>query len=210
MLNKVFAKKIGMTSVFNSEGQRLGVTVLQAFPLKILQIKTKEHDGYNALVVGFNRCREKSIRAPQRGLLKKAGSDPVRCIAETTADDFSKYSVGQEVGLDAFTGVSKVDISGTSKGRGFAGGIKRHHFHRGRETHGNKMHREGGSIGQHTDPSNVWKGKRMAGRMGGKPATVRNVEIFSIDTEKNIIIIEGAVPGANSGVINITRAYGRK
>ena len=205
-MDTIFAKKIGMTSVFDGKGQRMGVTVLETFPMKVLQIKTKDLDGYDALVVGFQGCKEKHARKPQHGLFKKAGVPPVRHIRETRAPDCSAYKVGQEVGLDQFKDVKAVDIIGLSKGHGYMGCIKRHHFRRGRETHGNKQHRDPGSVGNHTYPAKVFKGKKMAGHMGFTRITVKNLKVMNMVTEKNLLVVIGSVPGPNNAVLDVRKA----
>ena len=205
-MNTIFAKKIGMTSIFDDKGHKLGVTVLESFPAKVLQIKTTDNDGYNALVLGFGPRKEKHTRKPQMGLFKKAGlASPVRYIRESTATDCSQYKVGQEVGLDVFKDVKLVDIIGVSKGRGFAGTIKRHHFRRGRETHGNKSHRDPGSVGNHTYPAKVFKGKKMAGHMGDGRVTVKNLEIVSMDKDQNLLVVKGSVPGGGNAILGVRK-----
>jgi large subunit ribosomal protein L3 len=210
MLNRIFGKKIGMTTLFDDKGQKMAVTVVQVLPSKVLQIKTKKTDGYDALVVGFDSCKEKGVTKARLGIFKKANVPAMREMREMKADDVSKFQVGQEIGAESFESVKMVNVEGVSKGRGFAGVIKRHHFQRGRETHGNKMHREGGSIGQHTDPARVWKGKRMAGHLGNAHCTVRNIEIVSVVKEKNLIVLRGAVPGCNNRLVDIVKVNGRK
>jgi large subunit ribosomal protein L3 len=210
MVNTIFGKKVGMTTLFDDKGQKMAVTVVQVLPSKVLQIKTKKTDGYDALVVGYNACKEKGVTKARLGIFKKANVPAMRCIREMQADDISKFQVGQEIGADSFENVKLVNVEGVSKGRGFSGVIRRHNFQRGRETHGNTMHREGGSIGQHTDPARVWKGKRMAGQLGNTRCTVRNMEIVSVMKDKNLIVLRGAVPGCNNRLVDIVKVNGRK
>lgn len=205
-MDNIFAKKIGMTSIFDAKGQRVGVTVLEAFPAKVLQIKSRESDGYDALVVGFGARKEKHTRKPQMGVFKKASVQPARYIREASASDCSQFKVGQDVGLENFKDVKLVDIIGMSKGHGYMGCIKRHHFSRGRETHGNKQHRDPGSVGNHTYPAKVFKGKRMAGHMGHTRITVKNLEVMSVVAEQNLLMIKGSVPGPINAVLNIRKA----
>jgi large subunit ribosomal protein L3 len=210
MVNKIFGKKVGMTTLFDDKGQRMAVTVVQVLPSKVVQIKTKKTDGYDAVVVGFDLCKEKGVTKPRLGAFKKANVPAMRHLREAKPDDISKFQVGQEIGLEAFEGVKLVNVEGVSKGRGFSGVIKRHNFQRGRETHGNKMHREGGSIGQHTDPARVWKGKRMAGQLGNAPCTIQNIEVVRVMKEKGLIVLRGAVPGCNNRLVDIVKVNGRK
>ena len=209
-MNTVFGKKVGMTSLFDDKGQKVPVTVLEVLPTRVLQIKTPKTDGYPALVVGFGAIKEKKVRRPRAGLFKKVNCPPVKYLRETDVSDVAAYQVGQELNLAAFGAVSTVDVSAVSKGKGFAGTIKRHHFMRGRETHGNKNHREPGSIGNHSDPAKVWKGKKMAGQMGNVTRTVKNLKVIKIMTDKNLLIVKGSVPGANNGLVDITKVNGGK
>jgi len=204
-MNNIFARKIGMTSLFDEKGNKVGVTVLEVLSSEVLQIKTNKSDGYDALVVGFVPLKEKFAKKTQLGLFKKAGVQPVRCIREIRVSDLSSYSVGQKLSLSEFSDAKVVDIIGMSKGRGFAGTIKRHHFRRGRETHGNKNHREPGSVGNHTYPAKVFKGKRMAGQMGAERVTVKNLKVFSVDAERNLFLVNGAVPGPNNATLGIKK-----
>jgi large subunit ribosomal protein L3 len=209
-MNTVFGKKVGMTSLFDEKGHKVPVTVLEVFPTRVLQIKTDKTDGYPALVLGFGAIKEKKALRPQLGLFKKVNCAPVKYIRETDGVDIAAFQVGQELGLSAFGDVTMVDVSAVSKGKGFAGTIKRHHFMRGRETHGNKNHREPGSIGNHSDPAKVWKGKRMAGQMGNVERTAKNLKVIKIMTDKNLLIVKGSVPGANHGLVDITKVNGGK
>jgi len=209
-MNQVFGKKIGMTSLFNDKGEKVGVTVLQVYPTKVLQIKTKEKDGYEALVLGFGTKKEKRVRKPQSGLFKKVNTAPVKHIREVTAEDYTQYEVGQDVGLEQFGEVSSVHVAGVSKGKGFAGTIKRYHFGRGRETHGNKNHRAPGSIGQCAQPGKVWKGQKLPGQMGAKRTTVRNLDVVRIISEKNLIVVKGSVPGSKNSLVPITKVNAEK
>ncbi len=210
MVNKIFGKKVGMTSLYDDKGHKIAVTVVSVLPSKVLQIKTKKTDGYDALVVGYEQCKEKALVKPLLGIYKKANSGPMRYIREMHADDITQYQVGQEIGAESFENIKMVNVEGVSKGRGFAGVIKRHNFQRGRETHGNTMHREGGSIGQHTDPARVWKGKKMAGHLGNAHCTIRNIEIVQVIKDKNLIVLRGAVPGCNNRLVDIVKVNGRK
>lgn len=210
MVNAIFGKKVGMTSIYDDKGQKMAVTVVSVLPGKVIQIKTKKTDGYDALVVGFDPCKEKHVTKARLGAFKKANVAAMRYVRELCADDITKFQVGQEIGVESFENVKKVNVEGVSKGRGYAGVIRRHNFQRGRETHGNTMHREGGSIGQHTDPARVWKGKKMAGHLGNASCTVRNIEIVQVMKDKNLIVLRGAVPGCNNRLVDIVKVNGRK
>jgi large subunit ribosomal protein L3 len=206
MINKIFAKKIGMTTWFDDNGKRTPVTVVEVVSAKVVQIKKVEKEGYNALVLGFSGIEERKVNKPRMAVFKKAGISPMRFLKEVRLDDVSSYAVGQDVGLDSFGDVSNVHVVGVSKGLGFTGVIKKHNFQRGRETHGNKMHREGGSIGNHTDPAKVWKGKKMAGHHGNARVTVKNIKVVKVIPEKKLILLRGAVPGSNNNYVDILKA----
>jgi large subunit ribosomal protein L3 len=206
MVKKIFAKKVGMTSWFDDAGKRTPVTVVQVMAAKVVQVKSISNDGYNAIVVGFSSIEERKVNKPRLALFKKCGIAPVKELREIRVDDVSGFTVGQDIGLEAFGESKLVHVVGVSKGLGFTGVIKRHNFQRGRETHGNKMHREGGSIGNHTDPAKVWKGKKMAGHHGDAKITVKNIEVVKVIPEKSLILLKGAVPGTNNRIVDILKA----
>ncbi|MBL8026295.1 MAG: 50S ribosomal protein L3 [Fibrobacteres bacterium] len=206
MINKIFAKKVGMTSWFDASGRRVPVTVVEVMQGKVVQIKNVSNDGYNAIVVGFSPVEERKVNKPRLSLFKKVGIAPVRELREIKVDDVKSFTLGQDIGIEAFGESKLVKVIGTSKGLGFTGVIKKHNFQRGRETHGNKMHREGGSIGNHTDPAKVWKGKKMAGHHGDAKITVKNIEVVKVFPEKRLILLKGAVPGANNRIVDILKA----
>ena len=202
----LLAKKVGMTQVYEEGGRVVPVTVLTAGPCPVVQIKTKERDGYTALQIGFGTKREALIRKPIQGHLKKHQASGVRMLREIRVDDASTYEVGQKLDVSLFEVGSSVDVVGVSKGRGFAGVTKRHHFTGGRETHGCVTHKQPGSIGASAYPSRVIKGKRLPGRMGGERVTVKNLQVVKVDAEQNLIYVRGAVPGPKSGYLQIRRA----
>jgi large subunit ribosomal protein L3 len=202
----LIGKKLGMTRFFDESGRVTPVCVIEAGPCPIVQIKTPEHEGYAAVQIGFDEAKEKRVTSPCLGHLKKAGVKPVRVLREMRVDDVSSYKVGDALDVKTFEGVKHVHVTGTSKGRGFAGTIKRHNFQRGRKTHGNKNYREPGSTGASAYPSRVFPGKRMPGRYGGVRRTVRNLELVGIDAENNLLFIKGAVPGSKSGIVLIRTA----
>ena len=202
----LIGKKIGMTQIFTEEGLVIPVTVVEAGPNFVTQIKTTENDGYTAIQVGFEDKKTKRVIKPVEGHFEKSGVTPKRIVQEFVVDDAAAYSLGQEIKADIFTEGEKVDIQGTSKGKGTQGPIKRHNQSRGPETHGSKYHRGPGSIGAASYPARVFKGMKMAGRMGNEKVTVQNLEVVRVDSERNLLLIKGAVPGPKRGIITIKEA----
>jgi len=202
----IIGKKIGMTQLFDDTGRVVPVSVIQAGPCPITQVKTQEKEGYSAIQIGFDEKRSKRTTSPMQGHFKKAGCAPQRIVREVRLDDVAEYAVGAAVDVSAFEGVEKVHVTGTSKGRGFAGTVKRHNFKVGRRTHGNSNHRAPGSVGQCATPSRIFKGKKLPGRMGGVQCTTRNCSLVRIDTENNLLFVMGSVPGANNGIVFIHKA----
>lgn len=196
-------KKIGMTQIFDENGKVIPVTVIEAGPCVVLQKKTMENDGYEAIQVGFGDIREKLVNKPMKGIFSKAGVAVKRFVREFRLEDVSQYEVGNEIKADLFQVGEKVDVTGTSKGKGFQGTIKRWNAHRGPMTHGSKFHRAVGSMGASSDPSRTFKNKRMPGQMGRVKSTVLNLEVVKIMPEKNAILIKGAIPGPNKGMVII-------
>ena len=196
-------KKVGMTQIFNENGKVIPVTVIEAGPCVVLQKKTIESDGYEAIQVGFGDIREKLVNKPKTGIFKKAGVNVKRYIREFRLEDVSAYEVGTEIKADVFAAGEKVDVSGVSKGKGFQGTIKRWNAHRGPMSHGSKFHRAVGSMGASSDPSRTFKNKRMPGHMGAVNTTVLNLEVVKVMPEKNVILIKGGVPGPNKGMVII-------
>jgi len=203
MKKAIIAQKIGMTQVFSETGNLIPVTVLEAGPCVVVQKKTVENDGYSAIQVGFGTKKESRVNKPEAGHLAKVGLTTVKVLKEFRLEDAASYEVGAEIKADVFAAGERVDVSGVSKGKGYAGVIKRHGFHRGPETHGSKSHRVTGSMSSATTPGRVKKGKRMAGQMGNVNVTVQNLEIVSADAEKNLILIKGAVPGPKGSILVI-------
>ena len=203
MTKAILATKVGMTQIFNEDGVLTPVTVLQAGPCAVTQIKTVDNDGYSAVQVGFVDKREKLVTKPQKGHFEKAGVAPKRFVKEFKFDNAEEYTVGQEIKADIFAVGDKIDVTATSKGKGFAGGIKRHGLHTGPKTHGSKYHRHAGSNGSASDPSRVFKGKKMAGHMGAEQVTVQNLEVVRIDVENNVILVKGAVPGPKKAMVTL-------
>lgn len=208
MKKAILGKKVGMTQIFDENGALIPVTVVQAGPCVVLQKKTAETDGYNAIQVGFIDMPERKANKPMKGHFAKAGVKPKRHIAEFRIE--GDFEVGQEIKADVFAEGDKVDVTGTSKGKGYAGPIKRHGFGRGPMAHGSKYHRGVGSLGASAGVSRVLKGKKMAGRMGGERVTVQNLQVVKVDADRNLLLIKGAVPGPRGAVISIKEAVKAK
>ncbi len=203
MKKGIIGKKLGMTQIFDEVGNVIPVTLIEAGPCPIAQKKTAENDGYDALQLAFDDCREKVLSAPELGHLKKAGIGAKRHLKEFRLDDCSAYSAGDVVTVDTFAAGDKVDITGTTKGRGYTGAIKRWNLHKLRMTHGvGPVHRQSGSMGV-IDPARIFKNKKMAGQYGNEQVTIQNLAVVKIDAEKNIIAVKGAVPGARGGIVFI-------
>ncbi|ABG86708.1 50S ribosomal protein L3 [Clostridium perfringens] len=203
MKKAIIGKKVGMTQIFDENGRVIPVTVVEAGPCVVVQKKTVETDGYDAIQVGFGELREKLVNKPRRGHFAKAGVSLRRTLKEFRMEDVANYNVGDEIKVDTFEIGDKVDVSGVSKGKGFQGTIKRWNASRGPMSHGSKFHRAPGSMGAASDPSRTFKNKRMPGHMGAKNTTVLNLEVVKIMPEKNIILIKGGIPGPNKGTIVI-------
>jgi len=201
----LIGKKVGMTQVFNEAGKIVPVTVIEAGPCLISQVKTAATDGYEAIQIGFGAVKPVKLVKPQAGHFAKAGIAPCSYLRELRVADASGYQAGQELKVDLFTQGEKVDVSGTSRGKGFAGTIKRWNFQRGPMAHGSKNHRRPASAGA-KGPARVFKGKKSPGRMGGEKVTVQNLEIVKVDLEHNILLVKGAVPGPKRGLVIIKSA----
>ena len=206
MKKGLLGKKLGMTQIFWDDGVAVPVTVLEAGPCYVVQKKTKEIDGYDALQLGFGRKKEKKVTKPLRGHMDKAGKGYFRHMKEFRTSLSDQYEVGQEIKADIFEVGDRIDVIGTTKGRGFAGVIKRHGFHGGRATHGSMFHRAPGSIGASANPSRVFKGTRLPGQMGNKRQTVQNLVVVGVKPDQNVILVRGAVPGAKNGIVIIKNA----
>lgn len=203
MKKAIIGKKIGMTQIFDENGKVIPVTVVEAGPCVVVQKKTVETDGYDAIQVGFGEIREKLVNKPVKGHFAKAGVSLRRTLKEFRLEDVSAYEVGQEIKASTFVAGDKVDVSGVSKGKGFQGTIKRWNASRGPMSHGSKFHRAVGSMGASSDPSRTFKNKRMPGHMGAVNTTVLNLEVVKIMEDKNIILIKGGIPGPNKGIVVI-------
>ena len=203
MKKAILATKVGMTQIFKEDGVLTPVTVLQAGPCVVTQVKTVENDGYSAVQVGFVDKREKLVNKPMKGMFDKAGVSYKRYVREFRLEDAENYSVKDEIKADVFASGDKIDVTAVSKGKGFQGAIKRHGQSRGPMAHGSKYHRHAGSNGACSDPSKVFKGKRMPGHMGAKKITVQNLEIVKVDIENNLLLVKGAVPGPKKALVTI-------
>ncbi|BCN32764.1 50S ribosomal protein L3 [Anaeromicropila herbilytica] len=201
MKKAILATKVGMTQIFNENGVLTPVTVLQAGPCAVTQVKTVENDGYNAVQVGFGDIRETLVNKPKKGHFAKAGVAVKRFLKEFRFENATEYTVGQEIKVDIFKEGDKIDATAKSKGKGFQGAIKRHGQSRGPMAHGSKFHRHAGSNGSATTPGKVFKGKKMPGHMGSVKVTIQNLEIVRIDVENNIILVKGAVPGPKKSMV---------
>ncbi|MEH7801402.1 50S ribosomal protein L3 [Bacillus sp. FSL W8-0645] len=209
MTKGILGRKIGMTQVFAENGDLIPVTVVEAAANVVLQKKTADTDGYEAIQIGFDDKREKLSNKPEKGHVAKAETAPKRFVKELRGAELDAYEVGQEVKVDIFASGDIVDVTGTSKGKGFQGAIKRHGQSRGPMTHGSRYHRRPGSMGP-VDPNRVFKGKLLPGRMGGEQITVQNLEIVKVDAERNLLLIKGNVPGAKKSLVTVKSAVKSK
>lgn len=201
----LLGKKVGMTQIFTEQGEVIPVTVVEAGPVVVTQIKTTEKDGYTAIQVGFEDAKEKALNKPQKGHLAAANTLK-KHLKEFRVDSVEGYTVGQEIKADLFAAGELIDVTGISKGKGFQGPIKRHGQSRGPETHGSRYHRRPGSLGACSYPGRVFKNKKLAGHMGSVKVTVQNLEVVRVDADKNFILVKGAIPGAKGSVVTIKEA----
>ena len=201
----ILGKKLGMTQIFTEEGIVIPVTVVEAGPIVVTQIKTIEKDGYNAIQIGFGDVKEKALNKPQKGHLAAANTLK-KHLKEFRVDSVEGYTVGQEINADLFAAGEVIDVTGISKGKGFQGPIKRHGQSRGPESHGSRYHRRPGSMGACSFPGRVFKNKKLAGHMGSVKVTVQNLEVVKVDADKNLILVKGAIPGAKGSVVTIKEA----
>jgi large subunit ribosomal protein L3 len=205
MSNGIIGKKLGMTQVFADDGAAVGVTAIEVEPSVVLQVKTKEKDGYDAIQVGYGRVKQKNVTKPLQGHFNKANKGFFRFVREFEAQAGS-HEVGKEVGADIFKAGDFVDVVGTSKGKGFQGVVKRHGFAGGRATHGSMFHRAPGSIGASADPSRVFKGTKMGGQMGNVRKTVQNLQVWQVRPDRNLLLLKGSIPGSSNGFVLIKKA----
>ena len=202
-MKSILGRKLGMTQIFTEDGTVIPVTVIEAGPMKVVQKKTTDKDGYDAIQVGFGEVKEKRVNKPLKGHFSKADVELKKVLREIRVENADQYEIGQEIKADVFSAGDKVDVIGVSKGKGYQGVIKRHNQHRGPMTHGSKYHRGIGSMGASAHPSRIFKNKKMPGHMGHERVTVQNLEVVRTDAEKNFILVKGAVPGPKGGLITI-------
>ena len=202
----IIGKKLGMTQIFDEKGNVVPVTVIEAGPCVVAQVKTVETDGYNAIQLGYGEVKAKHINKPEAGHFAKSKLENKKHLREFRLEDISNFKVGDEVKADVFAKGEKVDIQGTSKGKGFQGVIKRHGQHRGPMGHGSMYHRRPGSMGPCADPGRVFKGKKLPGHMGSVTVTIQNLDVVAVDMDKNVILVKGSVPGAKGAILKIKSA----
>tara|TARA_B100000214_G_scaffold358495_1_gene319047 strand:+ start:430 stop:1092 length:663 start_codon:yes stop_codon:yes gene_type:complete len=202
----ILGKKLGMSQFFDDQGRAIPVTLIQAGPCRVTQLKNHETDGYSAIQIGYGTVRDKLINNPSKGHLKKSGEELLRHLREYRVDKVSDFKLGDEITVGSFEAGQKVDVSGDTMGRGFSGYQKRHGFSRGPMSHGSKNHRLPGSTGAGTTPGRIYPGKRMAGRYGGKKITTKGLTIVMVDGERNLLVIKGSVPGKPGSIVNVLPA----
>ena len=205
-MNKaIIGKKLGMTQIFSADGKVIPVTVVEAGPCPVVQIKTKERDGYEAIKVGFEKVDEKYLNKPEAGLFKKLGIEPCKVLKEFRVDDVKNFNEKDVITVEAFANGDKVDVVGYTKGHGFSGVIKRWNQHKLMATHGvGPVHREVGSMGANSSPSRVFKNKHMPGQYGNERVTIQNLEVVKVDAARNVLLIKGAIPGPKGGIVTVT------
>lgn len=206
MSKGIIGTKLGMTQVFAGGEELIPVTVIKAGPCKVVQKKTQDLDGYDAIQIGYGDVKPGRVDKPRLGHFRKAGVEPARALREFSVDNIDEYEVGQEIRVDIFKPGDRVDITGTSKGKGFQGVMKRHGFGGGRATHGSMFHRSPGAMSGHEWPGRVLKGKKLPGQDGNQRVTVQNLQVVDVDAERNILLVRGAVPGAKNGSLIVRRA----
>ena len=206
MKKALIGRKVGMTQIFDENGTVIPVTVLEAGPCVVAQVKTLENDGYEAVQLGFGEVKENKLTKPKKGEFAKANITPKKHLREFRMDSVEEYKVGDEVKADIFTAGEKIDVQGTSKGKGFQGVIKRHGQHRGPMGHGSMYHRRPGSMGSTSTPGRVFKGKKLPGHMGRITVTIQNLDVVRVDMDKNVILLKGSVPGAKGSILKIKSA----
>lgn len=201
----MLGKKVGMTQIFDSEGKMVPVTVVEAGPCTIIQIKDSNNDGYEAIQIGYGSIKDKNVTNPLKGHFAKANVKPLRYLREFRVENSAEYSAGQEIKVDVFEEGELIDVSGVTKGKGFQGSIKRHNFSRGPMAHGSRYHRRTGSLGA-LGPNRVFKGKKLPGHMGRDKVTIQNLEVLKVVPEQNLILVKGSIPGAKKSFVSIKKA----
>ena len=206
MVKEIYGKKIGMTQIFGENGVAIPVTAIEAMPLTVVAKKTQDKDWYNAIVVSFGDIKEKNANKPHKGVFEKAGVEVQKYLKEIKVENVDEYEIGSKITVEAFEQNDKVDVQGTSKGKGFQGVIKRHGQHRGPMGHGSMYHRRPGSMGSTSTPGRVFKGKKLPGHMGRVTVTIQNLDVVRVDMDKNVILVKGSVPGAKGAILKIKSA----
>lgn len=206
MTKGILGRKVGMTQIFTEQGELIPVTVVQAEPNVVLQKRTLENDGYEAIQVGFADQKAVNANKPAKGHAAKASTNPKRYIREFRNVELANYEVGQELSVEVFEAGDMIDVTGTSKGKGFQGAIKRHNQARGPMSHGSRYHRGPGSMGIAAEPARVRKGKKLPGQMGGETTTIQNLEIMKVDVERNLLLVKGNIPGPRKSFVKVTSA----
>ena len=206
MVKEIYGKKIGMTQIFGENGVAIPVTAIEAMPLTVVAKKTQDKDGYNAIVVSFGDIKEKNANKPHKGIFEKAGVEVQKYLREIKVENVDDYEIGSKITVDTFTTEDSVDVQGTSKGKGFQGVIKRHGQHRGPMGHGSMYHRRPGSMGSTTTPGRVFKGKKLPGHMGSQTSTILNLDVVKVDTDKNVILVKGSIPGAKKSIVRVRKS----
>lgn len=206
MVKEIYGKKVGMTQIFSEDGIAIPVTAIEVKPCTVVAKKTIDKEGYNAIVVSFGEIKEKNSNKPMKGIFAKAGVEVQKYLKEIKVENLDEYEIGSKITLDVFTTEDRVDVQGTSKGKGFQGNIKRHGQHRGPMAHGSMYHRRPGSMGSTTTPGRVFKGKKLPGHMGDVTSTILNLDVVKVDTDKNVILVKGSVPGAKGAVLKIRKS----
>lgn len=202
----ILGRKLGMTQVYDEEGRAVPITVVEAGPCPVVALRTPEKNDYSAVLLAFGEVKPKNVTKPMKGVYEKAGIAPKRWLREFRVEDLSPFTIGSQVTVEAFQPGETVDVIGTSKGKGYAGVMKRYHFGGGPASHGaSKVHRMPGSSGANSFPGHIFKGKRMPGRMGGVRVTAKNLKIFAVDPENHLLLIRGAIPGANQGLVMVRK-----
>ena len=206
MVKEIYGKKIGMTQIFSEDGVAIPVTAIEAKPLTVVAKKTADKEGYNAIVVAFGEVKEKNVNKPTKGIFEKAGVEVQKYLKEIKVENVDEYEIGSKITVETFTTEDRVDIQGTSKGKGFQGNIKRHGQHRGPMTHGSMYHRRPGSMGATSTPGRVFKGKKLPGHMGDVTSTILNLDIVKVDADKNVILVKGSIPGAKNSIVRVRKS----
>ena len=206
MVKEIYGKKIGMTQIFSEDGVAIPVTAIEAKPLTVVAKKTADKEGYNAIVVAFGEVKEKNVNKPTKGIFEKAGVEVQKYLKEIKVENVDEYEIGSKITVETFTAEDRVDVQGTSKGKGFQGNIKRHGQHRGPMTHGSMYHRRPGSMGATSTPGRVFKGKKLPGHMGDVTSTILNLDIVRVDADKNVILVKGSIPGAKNSIVRVRKS----